>query len=180
MIVAAPVRIRTFTKGCCHKVASFFVYGGKMYKDTITLFNRYTIKDRKVIWYPTIMRGVNLNVDKASIVAKYGSNSQDNAILNVKYQNTDDGVKVSDKLYLLPKEWSKHTENALKESFTFIAGTQEFDFFYIGEWKNEDNIFDDDYINGFYSHMKNNYDNVFAITSVSKFSVIPHFEVVGK
>ena len=151
-----------------------------MYRDTITLFNRYTTKDRKVIWYPTIMRGVNLNVDKASIVAKYGSNSQDNAVLNAKYHSGDDTVMVGNKKYLLPKEWSKQTEDTLAKSLTFTTGKEEFDFFYEGEWKGEKPILDEDYTSGFYSYMNNNYDNVFAITSVSKFSVIPHFEVVGK
>lgn len=151
-----------------------------MYKDTVTLFNRYTTKDRKIIWYPTVLRGVNLNVDKASIVAKYGSNSQDNAVLNVKYHSGDDVIMVGDKRYLLPKEWSKQTEDTLAESLTFTTGKEEFDFFYEGEWESDEPILDDDCTSGFYSYMNNNYDNVFAITSVSKFSVIPHFEVVGK
>lgn len=151
-----------------------------MYKDTVTLFNRYTTKDRKIVWYPTVLRGVNLNVDKASIVAKYGSNSQDNAVLNVKYHSGDDAVMVSDKKYLLPKEWCKQTEDVLAESLTFTTGKEEFDFFYEGEWKSDEPVLDEDYTSGFYSYMNKNYDNVFAITSVSKFSAIPHFEVVGK
>lgn len=151
-----------------------------MYKDTVTLFNRYTTKDRKIVWYPTVLCGVNLNIDKASIVAKYGSNSQDNAVLNVKYHNCDDAVMVGDKSYLLPKEWNKQTEDALAASLTFTTGKEEFDFFYEGEWESDEPILDDDYTSGFYSYMNNNYDNVFAITSVSKYSVIPHFEVVGK
>ena len=151
-----------------------------MYKDTVTLFNRYTTKDRKIVWYPTVLRGVNLNIDKASIVAKYGSNSQDNAVLNVKYHSGDDTVMMGDKRYLLPKEWKKQTEDALAESLTFASDKEEFDFFYEGAWESDEPIMDDDYTSGFYSHMNNNYDNVFAITSVSKFSAIPHFEAVGK
>ena len=151
-----------------------------MYKDTVTLFNRYTTKDRKIIWCPTVLRGVNLNVDRASIVAKYGSGSQDNAVLNVKYHSGDDAVMVGDKKYLLPKEWSKQEADSLAESVTFATDTQEFDFFYAGEWESDEPILDEDYTSGFYSYMNKNYDNAFAITSVSKYSVIPHFEVVGK
>ena len=151
-----------------------------MYKDTVTLFNRYTTKDRKILWYPTVLHGVNLNVDKASIVAKYGSNSQDNAVLNVKYHSGDDAVMVGEKRYLLPKEWNKQTEDVLAESLTFASDKEEFDFFYDGEWKSDEPILDGEYTSGFYSHMNKNYDHVFAITSVSKCSVIPHFEVVGK
>ena len=150
-----------------------------MYKDTITLFNRYTTKDRKVYWYPTILHGVNLNIDKASIIAKYGSNSQDNAVLNVKYHSGDDTVMVGDKQWLSPKEWKKQSEDLLSRSITFATGKEEFDFFYAGEWESEEPIADDDY-NGFYSHMNKMYDEVFCITSAAKFSVIPHFEVVGK
>lgn len=151
-----------------------------MYKDTVTLFNRYTTKGRKIVWYPTVLRGVNLNVDKASIVAKYGSNSQDKAVLNVKYNSGDDAAMVGDKRYLLPKEWSKQIEDVLAESLTFATGKEEFDFFYEGVWESDEPIMDDDYTSGFYSYMNNNYDNVFAVTSASKLSVIPHFEVVGK
>lgn len=151
-----------------------------MYKDTITLFNRYTTKDRKIIWYPTIMRGVNLDVDKASIIAKCGTNSQDNAVLNVQYHSGDDAVMVGDKQYILPKEWKRQSEESLPDTLTFTAGTQEFDFFYTGEWESNEPILDENYTSGFYSYMNNNYDNVFAITSVSQYSVIPHFEVVGK
>lgn len=151
-----------------------------MYKDTVTLFNRYTTKDRKIIWYPTVLHGVNLNVDKASIVAKYGSNSQDNAVLNVKYRSKDDVVTVGGKRYLFAKEWNKQTEDVLADSLTFASDKEEFDFFYEGEWESDEPILDGDYTSGFYSHMNKTYDNVFAITSVSKFSVIPHFEVVGK
>ena len=151
-----------------------------MYKDTVTLFNRYTTKDKKTIWYPTVLRGVNLNVDKASIIVKYGTNSQDNAVLNVKYQVSDGAIMVSEKPYLLPKEWKNQSEDILADSLTFTPGTQEFDFFYEGEWEGKEPILDEEYTSGFYSYMNNSYDNVFAITSVSKYNVIPHFEVVGK
>lgn len=151
-----------------------------LYKDTITLFNRYITKDRKVIWYPTILHGVNLNIDKASIIAKYGTESQDNAVLNAKYHVSDGAIMVSDKQWLLPKEWKKQIEETLSETLTFTAGTQEFDFFYVGEWQSEEPIADGDYANGFYSYVNKTYDEVFIITSVAKYSVIPHFEVMAK
>lgn len=150
-----------------------------MYKDTVTLFNRYVTQDGEIIWYPTVLRGVNLNIDKASIIAKYGTESQDNAVLNVKYHSGDDAVMVGDKKYLLPKAWKK-SEDALSDTLTFTAGTQEFDFFYVGEWESEEPIADSNYTGGFYSHMNKAYDEVFVITSVAKYSVIPHFEVMAK
>ena len=151
----------------------------RLYKDTITLFNRY-VKEKDVCWYPTVLKGVNLNIDKASIVAKYGAESKDNAVLNVKYNITDDGIIVGEKQWLLPKEWKKQMEDNLSKYLTFATDTNDFDFFYVGEWENEDLVRNDDYANGFYSYMNKTYDHVFAITSVAKYSVIPHFEVVAK
>lgn len=52
-----------------------------------------------------------------------------------------------------------------------------FDFFWEGEWT--ETVNDEDYPNGFFDYMKKNHDMVFAITSVARYSVIPHFEIMG-
>lgn len=150
-----------------------------MYKDTITLFCNYKDQQKNVTWYPTVLRNVNLNMDKAAIVAKYGAESQDNAVLNVQYQVTDGNIMVGDKTWLPPKEWDRQTNDLLTTSLTFTDG-QEFDFFYVGEWPDENPIRDEDYgIDGFYNYMNRYYDYVFAITSVAQYSVISHFEIMG-
>ena len=41
-------------------------------------------------------------------------------------------------------------------------------------------IDDDDYPKGFFNHMNKAYDDVFAITNVAKFNLIPHFEIVAR
>ena len=87
---------------------------------------------------------------------------------------------IDDKLYLLPKEWKNQTEERLVQTFTFEADSQGFDFFYEGEWERLEPISNDAYDNGFYSYMNKTYDNVFVITSATKYSIIPHFEVVAK
>ena len=74
-----------------------------MYNDTITLFNRYESKLGDT-WYPSILHNVNLNMDKASIIAKYGSDSQDNAVLNVQYSLKDNQKMIGSKPWLPPKE----------------------------------------------------------------------------
>ena len=38
-------------------------------------------------------------------------------------------------------------------------------------------IEEDDYPNGFFEYIKSEYDNVFKITTVERYKVIPHFEV---
>lgn len=57
-----------------------------MYRDIVTVFNRTKTREGD-IWYPTVIPGVNLNMDRGAIVAKYGEQSQDNCILNVRYKN---------------------------------------------------------------------------------------------
>lgn len=153
-----------------------------MYNDTITLFNRYESKLGDM-WYPTVIHGVNLNIDKAAIVAKMGAESGDSAILNIRYTHDGEGNKmVGEKQWKPPKEWDRQTNDMLPETLTFTAGTN-FDFFYVGEWPDDAPISDEDerYMpDGFYNYMNKWYDYVFAITSVAEYSVIPHFEVMAK
>ena len=150
-----------------------------MYNDTVTLFCQYKDQRKNITWYPSVLHNVNLNMDKAAIIAKYGAESQDNAVLNVRYHIDDDKIMVGDKIWLPPKEWDRQTNDLLSSSLTFTDG-QEFDFFYVGEWRDENPIGDEDYgIDGFYNYMNRYYDYVFAITSVAQYSVIPHFEIMG-
>ena len=148
-----------------------------MYKDTITLFNRYESKLGDT-WYPSVLKNVNLNTDKRFILTNYGADSQDNAVLNVKYTEKDGQIMIGDKKWLSPIRWDEQTNDLLPGSLTFYGGN-EFDFFWVGEWPDEEPISDEEY-GGFYSYMSKNHDDVFRITSVSRLSVIPHFEIVGR
>ena len=150
-----------------------------MFKDTITVFNSYEDSFENITWYPTVIRGVNLLIDKAAIVAKYGTDSKNNAILNIHYQTIDGQIFVDGKPYFLPKEWKNQTNDMLSESITFASGT-DFDFFMLGEYPTQEPIMDEDFRNGFFEEVKKEYDFVFAITSVANYSVIPHFEITGK
>lgn len=149
-----------------------------MYNDTITLFNRYESRLGDT-WYPTVLTNVNLNIDKASIIAKFGAESQDNAILNIRYQINDGDIFVEDKQYLPPKEWDRQINDLLPSTITFTDG-QQFDFFYVGDWGSTETVDDEAYLDGFYNYMNTQYDYVFQITSVAQYSVIPHFEIMGK
>lgn len=152
-----------------------------MYNDTVTLFCRYKDHSKNTVWQPYVLRNVNLNMDKAAIIAKYGTESSDNAILNVRYHIDEGNKMVGDKIWLPPKEWESQSVEQLTTSLTFADG-QEFGFFYAGEWPDEDPINDEDYgIDGFYDYMNKRYDYIFAITSAGgPYSVIPHFEIMGK
>lgn len=149
-----------------------------MHDKTITLFNHYKSRLGDM-WYPTVINGVNLLIDKAAIMAKYGAESKDNAILNIHYQIVDGQIMVDGKLYLPPKEWERQTNDLLSESITFASGT-DFDFFMLGEYENISPIADDDYVDGFYNYINDNYDYVFAITSVGgPYTTIPTFQIMG-
>ena len=149
-----------------------------MYSDVITLFNHYKSRLGDM-WYPTVIRGVNLNIDKAAIVAKYGAESKDNAILNVHYAKVGNQIIVDGKPYLPPKEWDRQTNDKLSETITFTSGS-DFDFFMLGEYEKTEPIADDDYTDGFYNYVNSNYDYVFAITSVGgPYTAIPTFQIMG-
>jgi hypothetical protein len=141
-----------------------------MYQDTITLFNRKKKSDSDV-WYPTIIRNVNLNIDKAAILAKYGSESQDKAMLSIRYKTDGQDVFIAGKPWMSPKTWDG-TEDA-------VTFNPDGDFFWKGEWK-EGIVSDDLYTDGFYSYMNKTHDYIFAVSSVAQYSVIPHFEIMGK
>ncbi len=149
-----------------------------MYRDTITLFNRYD-NGSDDMWLPTIIRGADLNVDKAAIIAKYGENSTDTARLHIKYAKSNGEIQIADKTYFPPKAWKAQTQEQAAKSITFASG-QAFDFFILGEWHDTEPINDADYTDGFYNFANALYDNCFAITSAAKYSVIPHFEIMAK
>lgn len=146
-----------------------------MYADTITLFCRKPgERGRGDTWYPTVIKNVNLNIDRAAILAKYGAESQDNAVLHIRYQMDDGEIRVAGKPWMPPKEWDK-----TEDSITFTTGNA-FDFFWKGEWTGGITT-DAEYLDeGFYNYMNRTRDYVFAITSVAMYSVIPHFEIMGR
>lgn len=112
-----------------------------MYNDTITLFNLYPSKLGDV-WYPTVIHNVYLLVDRAAIIAKYGTDSKDSAALHIKYERRADGIYIAEKKYLPPKEWDRQTNDTLADTITFTGGTNH-DFFIEGEHSDGTPISDD-------------------------------------
>ena len=148
-----------------------------MYKDTVTLFNRYVDSMGNTMWFPHVLTNVNLVIDRAVIVSKYGEESNDNAVLNIKYKCENEKIYINDKEYLMPKEWERQPNDLLVDFLTFKSGN-EFDFFILGDYGSKEIIMDER--GTFFREVQEQYDNVFAVTSVAKLSVIPHFEIVGK
>ena len=136
-----------------------------MFGDVITVFNR-----KGALWYPTILEGVNLNIDRSMVVKEYGEQSTDTCVLNVHLP--------AEKPYLPPKEWQALEDPST--AFTFTPG-QKYDFFYAGRWDWLIPVADSDYgMMSFYDYMNKNEDFVYAVTGCAYFSVIPHLEVTGK
>lgn len=148
-----------------------------MYQDTITLFNRVPGGNAGDSFSPTIIRSVNLNIDRAAILAKYGPDSKDSAVLHIRYRNKEGEISIvcdskADKKWMSPKAWDRTGET--------ITFNPDGDFFIQGEWTGGI-VSDADYgPDGFYSHMNRTHDYVFAVSSVARYSVIPHFEIMGK
>ena len=131
-------------------------------------------------WYPTVLHNVHLNMDRAAILAKYGAESADNAVLHIRYKQDGENKIVGEKPWLPPKAWDQLLEP--EKTLTFTTGNR-FDFFWFGEWEGTDPVFDSDYFSDtdFYTYMNRTHDYVFAISSVGgPYSVIPHFEIMGK
>lgn len=107
-------------------------------------------------------------------MAKYGAESQDNAMLSIRYTRSDGDILIAGKPWMSPKEWDRTVD-----SLTFSGGS-DFDFFWQGEWVGgivNDSDYGDE---GFYNHMNRTHDYVFAISSAAMYSVIPHFEILGR
>ena len=129
------------------------------------------------MWFPHVLTNVNFNADKSVIVSKYGEESKDNAVLNIKYHLRGLTKMVNGKPYLNPKDWERQVNDELSKSITFSQGN-DFDFFMLGDYGSEEMIKDDK--GTFFRDIQQEYDNVYAITSVAEYTVIPHFEIVGK
>ena len=149
-----------------------------MFKDTVTVFNRHESKSGDM-WYPSVIHGVNVQMDKGAIMAKYGAESKDSVMFNVHCDFHDTQMFVGEKPCFAPKEWASQPTENLPNCLTFKSGNA-FDFFMIGEYENTEPIADNDFTDGFYNYINQKYDNVFAISSVAFYSVIPHFEILGK
>lgn len=149
-----------------------------LYKDTVTLFNR-RIVEGAYEWYATVLEGVHFIVQRGLIVATYGESSTDNAQLNVRFSKSGNEIVIQNKVYVMPMEWRRLNADEVFDHITFTGG-EEFDFIYNGVWTGDDVVNDEDYDSGFFNYMNSNYDEVFAITNVSRFDFIPHFEITAK
>lgn len=132
-----------------------------MFNDVVTVFNLCN-----GLWYPAVLHNVRLQTKSGIKQKNNGISSEDNAMLFVQ---TSSG-RIGDKTYLPPKEWLLSAKDS---NVTFTEGG----FFVSGEYT--DVVSDEDYTDGYYSHMRETHDDCYLITTVQRFTVIPHFEIGG-
>lgn len=149
-----------------------------MYNNAVTIFNKSGNEKTGFVWYPTVIMGVDLLIDKSVGMAKTGLSDANKANLHIRYCNVDGRVIIDAKPYILPKAWGSQGDELKTATITFNEGE---DFFIEGEYS-PDVVRDDDimHTNGFFAYMKAKYDNVFKINTVGKYSLIPHFEIGGE
>ena len=111
-----------------------------------------------------------------SILSNYGERSSDNAMLNIRFQKAGDSIVIAGKRYYQPKQYA--ALSSVANAITFRSG-EKFDFFIEGTYS-ESVVDDDSYTAGFYDYMNKTIDEVYAVTSVSKYSIIPHFTLTGR
>ena len=150
-----------------------------MWDDTITVFNRYEASDGEILYYPTVINGVDLIVDNAAAQATTGLADADEARLHIPYTVQNGSIMVGGKKWLPPIAWAGQVNDDLSTSVTFDEGN---DFFMLGIYpQTEEPISSDDYSRtGFLDYLRLTYDDVYLIASVGKYDLIPHFEIGGR
>lgn len=164
-----------------------------IYDQTVTVFNRVPGRNGEpTMWYPTVIDGVHLMANQSSNWNGHGGKSSDDVKLHIPYTWHGDDAMITcragteksstmQKKWYKPKDWRR--EEDPEEGITFAFGeNDDFDFFIEGVYEEfTEPISDMDYERkGFYGYMNKMYDNVFVISSVQKFSLIPHFEITAR
>ena len=148
-----------------------------MFEKTVTIFNRYVGEDGSITWYPHVIHNCQLIADKAANVEKSGISDADAARLIIEATETDEGFFFEGVQYLKPKAWKASEKPS--EALTF---QEQADFFMEGEYSTEP-VNDGDYMTigqeGFYNYMNETHDDVFLISTVAMYSLIPHVEIGG-
>jgi hypothetical protein len=145
-----------------------------MYTDTITVFNKRKTESGDM-WYPCVISGVDLSVDRAANQEKTGLENADTANLHIRYRIMEGKIMIGEWQYYQPKAWEALPD--VTDTVTFVDGVS---FFIRGEY-DETPILDDDIRGGLLDYLNRIMDDCYKITSVGgPYKLIPHFEIGGK
>lgn len=151
-----------------------------MYQEVITLFNHHSDRLGDA-WYPHLLTGVDLIVDRASVIAKYGAETASSAKLHIKYDSDAEGISINGIPYINPKEWHKLTSDERMEKITFNADADSADFFVIGDAGMTEPVFDSVEASDSLIERLSKQTDIYALTTVSEpYKVIKHFEIMAK
>lgn len=144
-----------------------------MFDKVITVFNYHA---KTGYWYPSVIRGADVEtVDAAHATTSAGTVNSGGVEIIVtcsseKIVRTDAG----NKSYVGAKAFSKNDAPA-----GLITFAPECDFIYVGAWTSAAPLSDEDYDEGLYHHLNNEYDGVYMIHTVAFYDLLPHFEIGG-
>ena len=147
-----------------------------MYEDVVTVFNRKRTESG-VIWYPTVIEGVQLSRGRTGALAGYGWKQAGQTAVLVPYVPGEGTCTVAGKIYLPPKMWQRVEEPELYITFT---DGEDFDFFIPTAMPETEPVPDSTWPEGFYEHMCRERDGVFAVGGVHRYRALPHFEITGR
>lgn len=151
-----------------------------MYSETITLFNKHSDKLGDM-WYPHLLTGVDLIIDRSSVIAKYGAETASSAKLHIKYIETDNGILIDSIPYIGSREWHNLTNEEKKDYITFNTDSANPDFFVIGDIGITEPVFDSvDAYNSLVERLNSQVNIYTLITASEPYKVIKHFEIMAK
>ena len=134
---------------------------------------------KQITWYPTVIRGVDLQITAGRNRSTTGLENADSAKVFIKYENSNEKMLVETS----PEEKkrvfkTKVVERLYREKSGFhVSGGNR--FFYSGR-VSEVAIMDADYEDGFLSYMSDRYDDLFLVNKADLYKTIPHLEIGGR
>lgn len=150
-----------------------------MYDAVVTLFNFH---EPTGTWHTTVFSGVNLLEAKAETATRDSGRTNGDTVELIIHTNSEKSAQVVDTdgttasvQYVGPKAYS-----ALEDPQGFFTFKAETDFVVVGNHAQIAPVADDDYDEGLYHAMNNEYDGVYMITAAAFFSLLPHFEIGGR
>lgn len=149
-----------------------------MWRDTIVVFCK-RVSNSGDMWFPYYIKGVDVNTDASWLMRNYGEEMAANINLHIPCAIKDDVISIANYTYLKPKEWATKGTDEKADYITFDGGLDNCIVLH-GDYDFPEPIMDDDYRQGFFQYLKNNYDGVYQIISARMYSMIPHFELVGR
>lgn len=129
--------------------------GDVFYKDVATIWNKTTTGGwEEETWFPTVVENVRIQDSRGLNIQKSGNEQSDKVRLHIS-----DDLSKPDKPYAKPEEWVPGETYTLNGESYFSIGD-------MSEMEPDKRFFER--------------SDVFRISNVDRFDLIPHFEVWGK